>query len=108
MDNSKNSSASPTPVSKSEKKEPLSLEELLAKKKAEELARSKVSANLLAELLMLVFSLFFSACVFDKRTTSCRSPAKETRGKRISEKKARGGTQETLRVLAPSRWWTWQ
>lgn len=39
MDKSKNSSASPTPVS--EKKEPLSLEELLAKKKAEELARSK-------------------------------------------------------------------
>jgi len=47
MDKSKNLSASPTPVSKSEKKEPLSLEELLAKKKAEELARSKVSALLI-------------------------------------------------------------
>lgn len=33
---------SPIPLSKSEKKEPLSLEELLTKKKAEELARSKV------------------------------------------------------------------
>jgi len=43
MDKNKNSSASPIPLSKSEKKEPLSLEELLAKKKAEELARSKVS-----------------------------------------------------------------
>jgi len=108
MDNSKNFSVSPTPVSKSEKKEPLSLEELLAKKKAEELARSKVSSNLLVELLLLVFLLAFSARVFDKRTTSRRSLAKKTRGKRTSEKKARGGTQETLRVLAPSRRWTWQ
>lgn len=47
MDKNKNAPPSPTPAvsksEKSEKKEPLSLEELLAKKKAEELARSKVS-----------------------------------------------------------------
>lgn len=47
-DKDKNKNAPPSPTSassksdKSEKKEPLSLEELLAKKKAEELARSKV------------------------------------------------------------------
>lgn len=44
MDKNKSESAGPTSSDpKSEKKEPLSLEELLAKKKAEELARSKVS-----------------------------------------------------------------
>jgi len=46
MDKNKNVSPGPSPPvsTKSDKKEPLSLEELLAKKLAEEQARSKVRA----------------------------------------------------------------
>lgn len=114
MEKNKNEPSSPTPpVSKPEKKEPLSLEELLARKQAEELARSKVSVcalvagwcRILNEPFVNCLRFLIVASVPDKRTEGCRSSPKETRRERAGKKKTRRGTKETVRILTSSRWW---